>query len=236
MDAQENDDEYTVPLEDQRVFGAGLKRKRVKFVPSVQTPEAEQAHTKPSHPEDVGDYYLSLVLPQEPDLKLAHMPLDLGSKSYDRGEGVRRVCEICRLPISSTSEATATTSKESPHEASLAHQVCLSHSHPPSHLDRSHKGLQYLASFGWDPDDRQGLGASGDGIRFPIKSVVKRDNAGVGIKSPRGGEKTLFKKKEEKLNAKQIRAREEEGMKRRQKLQEKFYGNEELEKYLGSAD
>jgi hypothetical protein len=32
-----SDEEYTVPLQDKRVFGAGLKRKRVKFIPAAST-------------------------------------------------------------------------------------------------------------------------------------------------------------------------------------------------------
>ncbi|KAI9837176.1 MAG: hypothetical protein M1837_003108 [Sclerophora amabilis] len=227
----EDEEEYFVPLQDQRVFGAGIKRKRVTFVPSTQV-QSREAPVKDSRQGNVGDYYLSLVLPEAPS--------DAQGDSLTNRTGERLpVCGICNLPIFSTlekEETNASASSTKPHESSLAHQVCLSHSHPPSHLDRQHKGLQYLSSYGWDPDSRNGLGLAGEGIRFPIKGVVKRDNSGVGIKAPGNGAKAVMKKKkEEKLNAKEVRKKEENETMKRKRLQEMFYSNEDLEKYLGSV-
>jgi hypothetical protein len=73
------------------------------------------------------------------------------------------------------------------HAASLAHQVCLAHSHPPSHLDRTRMGLLHLRARGWDPDARQGLGPEGRGIAYPVKAVAKGDRLGVGMASPGRG-------------------------------------------------
>ena len=55
-----DDDEYEIPLRDQRVFGASLKRKRVKFVPSSTNGATVQSlPTTPS--ASAADQYLSIV-------------------------------------------------------------------------------------------------------------------------------------------------------------------------------
>lgn len=109
--------------------------------------------------------------------------------------------------------------------------VCLKHSHPPPDFDRTRPGLKYLSSYGWDPDSRLGLGASGEGIRAPIKVKIKNDTLGLGIEL-QDGVKAQIKKKES-LNAKQARRKDSENKKKGEKLQELFYGNDDLQKYLG---
>ncbi|KAI5295524.1 hypothetical protein KEM52_001102 [Ascosphaera acerosa] len=66
--SEEDPDDYFLPLEDQRVFGAGIRRRRVKFVPaqnvdstaSQYQDNADRAGSLP--PSDVADRYLALVL------------------------------------------------------------------------------------------------------------------------------------------------------------------------------
>ena len=141
------------------------------------------------------------------------------------------LCEICSLPLSST-----TTKPPHPHEASLAHQVCLKHSHPPSNLDRSRLGLRYLQSQGWDPDSRLGLGAQSQGIQFPIKAKPKDDKMGLGLVFPREKGAGIVKKDvKEKLDAGKVRKLEERDRRKREKLQELFYRSEDLDRYLGSG-
>src|SRR5438045_5191515 len=155
MDEQ-NPDEYIIPLQDQRVFGAGIRRKRVQFVPSSShlTKSTQTSVTKSGA---TGDFYLSLVLPKSNEGK-ERSPAESNT-----------LCEVCNIPLGPENSDNKATGKPTvpdvPHESLLAHQVCLSHSHPPSHLDRSRKGLQYLESYGWDPDSRKGLGREGQGIR-----------------------------------------------------------------------
>lgn len=229
----EADDEYFIPLEDQRVFGAGIKRKRVAFVPSsnlesvAQTPT--QAPTTASH-----DRYLSII-----QKKRSGSPKDTGTKPANTTPVVNRnppLCSICHLPFSAPDPvaASGTGSAKSFHESSIAHQVCLTHSHPPSHLDRERVGLKYLSSYGWDPDSRQGLGAKGEGIRAPIKAKVKKDTSGLGIDVREGRKVQKQKPPLVRLNAKQIREQEVEGKKREARLRDAFYGKD-LEKYLGPS-
>ena len=229
----EVDEDYFIPLQDQRVFGAGIKRKRVHFIPAVA--DASVISPKLSKPP-VGDRYLSIVMP------LARSENDHLESTEDRNEEAdlhrlsstdSPICQICNLPI--PRHATNSTSPSRPHEASITHQVCLTHSHPPSHLERSRPGLRYLSSYGWDPDSRLGLGARGEGIRTPIKPKVKANTVGLGAGVP-GRENSNSQHATEprdKLNAKRTRERDAESKLKRDSLQELFYGNDDVEKYLG---
>lgn len=236
----ESDEEYLVPLQDQRVFGAGIKRKRVPFVPA-RTDSPSLSTRSPS--SSIGDHYLSIVLkdtgpargddgPEEfkPEHVGAIAEGHMAAVSLeDSAEPV--LCEICRLPIEHTSRILLSNSR--PHEASLSHQVCLAHSHPPSHLDRTRKGLQYLSSYGWDPDSRLGLGVAGEGIRVPIKAKPKNNTVGLGAQINLQARKPSEKK--QKLDAKQVRQEELQARRKRERLQELFYRNDDVEKYLGSG-
>jgi hypothetical protein len=247
-----DDETYEVPLQDQRIFGAGIKRKRVKFVPSSSSSTAVAPSTTPA--KLVSDFYLSLVLRKDaassekstagPDspLPLPAAPADEPTTQTNEPPEPQ-LCDICSLPLSSSPVASAdatlpqsaaqSTPKPRPHEASLAHQVCLTHSHPPSHLDRNRKGLAYLAAYGWDPDSRLGLGASGQGIQYPIKTKPKDDKLGIGVVVPPGTTERV--KKVRKLDAGRARKMYEKDRREGQRLRDLFYRNEDVERYLGGG-
>src|SRR5256714_4412151 len=231
----DEDDEYFLPLQDQRVFGAGIKRKKVAFVPpsSLESVDPNASKTAATTSRD---RYLSII--QKSRGEEVHAAERQSLSTTHNAEAVQALCIICHLPLStsdlSTGTETSPTTLKTSHESSIAHQVCLTHSHPPSHLDRKHVGLKYLSSYGWDPDSRQGLGAKGEGIRAPIKAKIKKDTSGLGI-DVRGDRKVQKKKPPlVLLNAKQIRQQELEGKKREAQLREAFYGKD-LEKYLSPS-
>jgi len=243
-----DDDEYEIPLQDQRIFGAGIKRKRVKFVPSsstaTNTPPPQTTSAK-----SVSDLYLSLVLPKAQTTTPNSAEDSASSERQDvpiaPATPQNLVCEICNLPLDaptpevpagplSNNPSPAQPPKTRPHEASLAHQVCLKHSHPPSHIDRTRKGLTYLSSYGWDPDSRRGLGAEGQGIQFPIKVKAKDDKLGIGVVLPKEGERRK-EEKPKKLDAGKVRKLYEVERKKGERLREMFYGSEDLERYLGGG-
>lgn len=231
-----SDDEYDIPLQDQRVFGAGLKRKRIHFVPSRTSSSTTIPVQTSTGLTSAGDRYLNLVLskptgtyPPTPDSSSTTTP---NQDAPPDETPTPPICDICSLPLPSST----TTTPPRPHEATLAHQVCLQHSHPPSHLDRSRLGLRYLQSQGWDPDSRLGLGAQGQGIQFPIKAKPKDDKMGLGLLFPDEKAKGVLKKEvKEKLDAGKVRKLEERGRKKRERLQELFYRSEDLDRYLGSG-
>jgi len=236
-----SDDEYEIPLQDQRVFGAGIKRKRVKFVPSTSSTPATTA--PPS--QSASDLYLSIVMSKSVkntagSTSLQEVSFTEQVESPTQGLTDSDICDICKLPLSSLDNMTVIESEDPdsskprprPHEASIAHQVCLAHSHPPSHLDRNRKGLAILSSQGWDPDSRQGLGATGQGIQFPIKAKPKNDKIGIGVVLPKDIER-MKKPKLEKLDAGKVRKIYEKDKRKETRLREMFYQSDEVERYLG---
>ncbi|EPE35746.1 hypothetical protein GLAREA_05084 [Glarea lozoyensis ATCC 20868] len=246
-----DDDEYEIPLQDQRVFGAGIKRKGVKFVPSSLSATADLPSGNTSA-KSISDFYLGLVLSSDSKKADASSKTDGNTelKGQEMGESsVEQICEVCNLPLlsapstsNSTQDGTDSThsitvsndNKSHPHEASLAHQLCLAHSHPPSHLDRNRKGLAYLASYGWDPDSRLGLGAAGQGIQFPIKTKPKDDKMGIGVVLPKEAERRR-KEKPRGLDAGKIKKLDEKDKKKSARLRQMFYQNDDVERYLGGG-
>jgi len=220
-----DDDSAEISLQHRRPFGSGLRRKQVVFVPASSNDPDTAEKSKPQEPsKSISDIYLSIVLPKEAGKDT------LGDNEVAFSSDV---CKVCKLPLSTGYEVVGEEgSPARPHEASIAHQVCLTHSHPPSALDRSRLGLSVLQAQGWDPDARTGLGASNQGISFPIKPKPKHDTLGLGIEIP----KYITTKKKEKpqlLNAKKVRKMAAEDKKRHERLRHQFFGNGEVERYLG---
>ncbi|KAL4863135.1 hypothetical protein BDV12DRAFT_177904 [Aspergillus spectabilis] len=249
------DEDYFIPLEDQRVFGAGIARKRVPFVRSSDHELSTLTSSAPSTPSGTGasiaNTYLSIVMPKSTSSTATASSISPETSSIsptnlntvipeDRSHSAppptststSPTCEICNLPLAS-SKGESQLHKQ--HESSLAHQVCLTHSHPPSHLDRTRHGLRYLESYGWDPDSRLGLGIAGrEGIRDPLKGKLKSNTVGLGAVLPAPAEKRK-KVKVQKLNAKQVRKGHFEARRKGEKLREMFHMDEDVLRYLGAG-
>ncbi|CEJ93850.1 hypothetical protein VHEMI09417 [[Torrubiella] hemipterigena] len=223
-------DDDDIPLHHKPGFGAGLKRKRVEFV-KAQEPDAgiTAVSTTSSPGRSIGDIYASIVL-RKSDSK---EPTAKTPEALDKAESSKEpeICASCSLPI--------TTSLQE-HESTLAHQVSLKHSHPPSSLDRSRIGLRALASQGWDPDARIGLGKEGEGVRFPIKVTSKDDNLGIGAAEEiKRRQEEAAKKKQpvvqeevKVLSAKELKVQAAKERQNAVKLQAEIFGRDDLEKYL----
>ncbi|KAJ1333411.1 G-patch domain-containing protein [Microdochium nivale] len=209
-----------IPLQQKRPFGSNLRRSHVAFVPASTGPLTttdKVASAKPTR--SIADMYLSLVLPNHSPAGTAKMP--------DENNVEPMICEVCRLPVKGDVNSTPRI-----HEASIAHQVCLAHSHPPSALNRSRMGLQVLQTQGWDPDARTGLGAQGQGMHYPIKATPKDDTLGIGVKVP----KHLPPKKEKpaKMDAGKVRKAAAEDRKRNERLRQQLFSSSDVDKYLGN--
>ncbi|KKY33619.1 putative g-patch domain-containing protein [Diaporthe ampelina] len=236
MSADENDDDFDdVPLQHKRPFGSGLRRNEIKFVPATdEDTEAANQQREKSKGQSISDLYLSMVL-KKPETAGTH-----------KEPAKHPVCDICSMPLNtpddnaSSGGSTSSRRPAGPHEASIAHQVCLAHSHPPSALDRSRMGLSVLAAQGWDPDSRAGLGAAGQGTQYPVRARPKEDRLGVGVVVPKDGATKKKEKEKEKerprlLDAKKVRKMAAEDRKRADKLQREIFGRVDLERYLGPA-
>ncbi|KAK0637333.1 hypothetical protein B0T17DRAFT_465070, partial [Bombardia bombarda] len=225
----DNDDDYDeIPLQNQRPFGSGLHKKTIAFVPAtadngrLNSTNKNLASTSARPHLDVADLYLSMVLSKDKS--------QLSKNDAREESSPLKICDICRLPLESA--PTPGQLAETKHESSLAHQVCIPHSHPPSALDRSRMGLSILSSQGWDPDARRGLGAAQQGIQYPVKARPKDDKLGLGIQVPKNLPPP--KKKQEKLlDAKKVRKMAREEARRAERIRQSLYGRDDLERYLG---
>ena len=221
VEHEENDETSTSPL-NKAYFSNPVYRRRVTFVPAA--PATLAADTPVSTGTFAADRYSSIVFGSTAaDTEFTSNSND--NRSLDpRAESLS--CPICHVPLPVSLSETVVKS----HECLLAHQLSLPHSHPPSHLPRSNKGLQYLSSYGWDPDSRQGLGADGEGIRVPVKPKVKADTVGLGVSVDKN---RTEKPKPVMLDAGKVRKLENKDRKQRQKLEREFWGRDDIEKYLG---
>lgn len=222
----ESDEEcYSVPLKDQRYFGAGIKRQRIHFVPSSTSESTTPAGAFTTSALSASERYLQIVLN-----KASSEPPPSQSTLVEPGP---KTCEVCKIQYEGD---------EAAHCSSLVHQIALPHSHPPSALDRSRKGLSILQAYGWNPDERLGLGAQREGILHPVKAKEKRDTVGLGV-NLNNDEPTLKKKRKmaekqkpvEMLDAGKIRKLEQNNKKKHERLQSLFYSNDEVDKYLGAG-
>lgn len=226
-DYDEHDDDYDdIPLHHKKPFGAGIKRQRVEFV-RARDPDEDAIGTinKASNGAAIGDLYASLVLkkPATGGSSSTDAPSTIITPTHKDDTDEHPICPTCQLPI------TTTAAK---HNASLAHQVSLEHSHPPSHLDRTRMGLRALESHGWNPDSRQGLGREGEGMRFPVKVASKDDTLGIGATIPEVKVKEEKPKPKPPMNKREIKQEREKERKRAERLQAEIYGRVDVEAYL----
>lgn len=249
----QDEDEYVVPLIDQRYFGAGITRQRVKFVTASDSTSSSATSTDAASDELLtpAQRYLNVVLgkkaPRNTTKSPDHAPTSTQAvttyaPTEPHASPPTQVCEKCQLPI------TTSTSPDA-HASSLAHQTCLPHVHPPSAVDRTRKGLTILRSAGWDPDSRQGLGAAGEGRLFPVSAAqrAEADKAGIGFCPPgvaaraRGGmrgteaetQNHMQRLPTKKLDAGKVLKLYATQKKKAAQLNRLFYADDDVVKYLG---
>ncbi len=103
--------------------------------------------------------------------------------------------------------------------------------------------MKYMQYYGWDVDARVGLGARGEGMLFPLVPKEKRDKLGLGIdKKNEERRKKLVNGSavaqpgEIRLDAGKMKKLAKVEKRKHEKLHRMFYGNDEVEKYLGELD
>ncbi|EUC46431.1 hypothetical protein COCMIDRAFT_92913 [Bipolaris oryzae ATCC 44560] len=203
----------TAPFVEQRAFGRGLWKNPIQFVSS--TPETQPAAAS-TNGKTMAEKYLAIMFPNgqpqpEPD-------------AYPR-------CGICGEPVKESDQRI--------HYLSPAHQAALPRAPIPSAIDRTRMGLKYMEKHGFDVDARKGLGSSGQGMLFPLVPKEKRDKFGLGIdkkehvKQKALGGASRADVSQGRLDAGKVRKLAQIEKKKHEKLQTMFYGNDEVEKYLG---
>jgi len=203
----------TKPFVEQRAFGRGLWKNPIQFISSA--PEVSPVTTS-TNGKSMAERYLAIMFPNgepkpQPD-------------AYPR-------CGICGEPVKESDQRI--------HYLSPAHQAALPRAPIPSAIDRTRMGLKYMEKHGYDVDARKGLGSSGQGMLFPLVPKEKRDKLGLGIdkkdhqKRRELGGASRADVREARLDAGKVRKLAQVEKKRHDKLQKMFYGNDEVEKYLG---
>lgn len=221
MSDQGEDDYDSIPLHHQRGFGAGIKRKRIDFVPQSSQLESVPAPNSTTK-RNAGDAYLSIVLGKKARIEQEQPEVAVDEERTESTSTQARdaaICPTCNTPMTPT------------HHLSLSHQLSLPHSHPPSHLDRTSKGLTYLTTYGYDPDSRVGLGASGTGRLHPVRAVDRSDKDKLGIGATK--ENKIKAEKAKLLDAGKVRKKEEDATAKAERLRALVYGNDEVNQYLG---
>lgn len=218
----DSEDEYTIPLAYPAPYGAGIKKKGVKFVSAGTLESSSKAQTQSG--DDIANSYLALVLDKPPENR--DEAADVAAEGDTKNEAVAK-CQTCNLPLRDAEGVE--------HHTSLAHQVSLAHIYPPNAINRQRKGFSYLESQGWDPDSRRGLGAQGEGILRPISAKEKKDKAGIGDRSRSStpSSVTRVQKGPQGLDPKALKKLEQQKDKRGKRLHEMFYTNDDVAKYLG---
>lgn len=208
----------TVPFVQQHPFGRGLWKNHIKFVPAA-VKDAVPMTAPSTQGKTMAEKYLAIMFPNgQPQQKTEAYPL----------------CGICGEPVKEKDQRT--------HYLSLPHQAALPRSAIPSAIDRSRMGLKYMEKHGYDVDARIGLGAAGQGMLFPLVPKEKRDKLGLGIDKKDHTKRqalagaTTFEVRQGKLDAGKIQKLAKIEKRRHAKLQRLFYGNDEVERYLGQLD
>ena len=124
---------------------------------------------KLNHHYDIAEYII-----QYRPMRFQHSQELIRRDSKDEvGEKFSFNCDICHQPVHGTNPSS--------HSVSICHQFSCQHksSALPYTLPQNNKGFQMMIRSGWNPE--KGLGSDGQGRKFPVKTVLKRDRLGVGI-------------------------------------------------------
>lgn len=266
MDSSEVQNERRFPFDpvtEQPKQIAGSKRKRIEFVPESETQDYPVVARAPPSSR-IRDLYLSVVFPEASETRsqnsrvsnyleasggravAAEGPTSYRAESTTNTKSAETtnerkkdpmkdaICHTCGIEFSPLGDCT-------PHEATLAHQLALQHSHPPSSVDRRRKGFQYLSSYGWDPDSRLGLGAQGGGRLDPVRAKLKESRSGIGVdeavlKAERRARQQVERERKERMKqeAKGLKRREKiEKLSKGKKMEHLMFGRDVVNKYLG---
>ncbi|XP_076061960.1 G patch domain and ankyrin repeat-containing protein 1 homolog isoform X2 [Oratosquilla oratoria] len=121
---------------------------------------------KMNHPDIVDTIIKSRKKKESEDQK------ELPVESDKRKKVESFYCNTCKAEIKESTRLQ--------HETSIAHQFSMGPGSSVSSfgIPASNKGYQLLVNSGWDAES--GLGPSGTGTKFPVKTVLKRDRKGLG--------------------------------------------------------
>ncbi|KAL1896930.1 hypothetical protein Cpir12675_002578 [Ceratocystis pirilliformis] len=226
-----------IPLCLKTPFSSGIRRQKVAFVKASLPGDLPDNHrSTKTGDSNVSDLYLQLVAGAgSASEKVTDYENELESpepaSATTASTSEVTMCDVCKITV----DTSQGHNRWNEHEASVAHELSLPHSHPPSALDRSRMGLGYLKSYGWDPDSRRGLGVAEQGMQYPIKAKVKDGNLGIGYKDSSVGVGTgtgVSKAKPHVLTARERHRARQKEQETARRLHEEFFYNDDVLRYL----
>ncbi|XP_055522285.1 G patch domain and ankyrin repeat-containing protein 1-like [Leucoraja erinacea] len=102
-----------------------------------------------------------------------HTPEEQEDRRERPEEGRRKLCQVCELEYREDSVQQ--------HERSTLHLVSKGNTPAPTHysIPDTNVGFRMMLREGWDRE--RGLGPCGKGRKFPVSTVLKRDQRGLGF-------------------------------------------------------
>ncbi|KAF3926602.1 hypothetical protein AA313_de0206934 [Arthrobotrys entomopaga] len=153
----------------KRRAGGSTLDKDVPFETRTDVMQSRCDNTADSLPSSKENLDTSIVVTESYD---APVPLSsaLVERALETTAAQDQICPTCKARVTDWNSHVRTT----------AHMASEEHSKTPHHLNRQSEGYKHMVKLGWDPDGDRGLGAEGQGIRFPVKAKMKRNNLGIG--------------------------------------------------------
>ncbi|PSN72708.1 hypothetical protein BS50DRAFT_568298 [Corynespora cassiicola Philippines] len=226
-DDYDDDDISTLPFTQQPVPGVHRLWRR----PPIRFVSAGAATTTAATPTKV------FITAEQYQAIINTIPGKKPAQGPEKAQPKYPLCETCGHEMR---EPTRNL-----HYSSLNHMLSQPVKPVPSAMDRERVGYKILQKDGFDIDSQKGLGRNGEGMLAPIKPVVKDNTLGLGFKEPKSNEPPVDRhgnlitkpkpapKIPLKTDAGAVRKRAREEKKRDARLRQEFYGNDDIEKYLG---
>lgn len=157
-------------------------KKNHLYIVALLKKRTECTNSKSSSESNTDTVGTELTNPLKNSNISANRHADLTKDQLADGRGF--YCEICEANFYETSQKK--------HESSTLHIFNTKPKLPTIYgISKQNKGYQMLLNTGWDEQD--GLGPSGKGIKYPIKTCLKTDRKGLGQSGEKEFRVTHFK-------------------------------------------
>lgn len=192
----------------------------------------------PSSNDDPNIFTALSVQHSTPSRGLWKKPMKFVATDYNGTSNTNQDQSLVFPPRNTSGENIVAKDKRA-HYSSIARQATLPQASTPPSIDRTRMGCKYLEKHGYNADAGQGLGANRQGILSPVLADGQHDKVGLGFDKRNLPKKQAVRHtapvntKPQKLGAGKMRKLAELEKKRDARLREEFYGNGDVEKYLG---
>ncbi|KAI9314039.1 hypothetical protein BX666DRAFT_2029581 [Dichotomocladium elegans] len=138
--------------------------------------------TNPTSGDHIADLYKSIISGSSPSPSPSPAASASGSLVADEAMITHSSDSSSHRPYCDDCQKTIAEDTMRAHVRTMAHMVCADYLQSVDFLtlNKSNVGFRMLQSQGWEYE--QGLGATGEGRRHPVATVLKKDRSGLGHK------------------------------------------------------